>query len=135
MGSISLNFTDYITFQPVKFINRQLKYVIFLSRPKPVFKRENTMTKFKLQQICFFYKKRSLPSGHKDVRKTSKGRLFRTRGRPIRASNGRPLDGPNATRYVRPNWTSLDVQFGLALDVIVKPPNVKWTSKGRLKTS
>ena len=75
------------------------------------------------------------PSGHKDVRKTSKGRLFRTRGRPIRASNGRPLDGPNATRYVRPNWTSLDVQFGLALDVIVKPPKVKWTSKERLKTS
>ena len=76
-----------------------------------------------------------LPSGHKDVRKTSKGRLFRTRGRPIRASNGRPLDGPNATRYVRPNWTSRDVQFRLALDVIVKPPKVKWTSKGRLKTS
>ena len=75
----------------------------------------------------------SFPSGHKDVRKTSKGRLFWTRGRPIRASNGRPLDGPNATRYVRPNRTSLDVQFGLALDVIVTPPEVKWTSKGRLK--
>ena len=79
--------------------------------------------------------RKTLPSGYKDVRKTSKGRLFRTRGRPIRASNGRPLDGPNATRYVHPNWTSRDVQFGLALDVIVKPPKVKWTSKGRLKTS
>ena len=87
----------------------------------------------KMFQAPSFGKMYTIPSGHKDVRKTSKGRLFRTRGRPIRASNGRPLDGPNATRYVRPNWTSRDVQFGLALDVIVKPPKVKWTSKGRLK--
>ena len=67
--------------------------------------------------ISYGLRSNIIPSGHRNVRRTSQWRPFCTRGRPKRTSNGRPGDPKSEVDLVRPISSPVDVLFWRPKDV------------------